>query len=561
MVMWWSLLWLSSSTCDGLVEVADFAALREAVTIQGEEVVLVADITIDETVFVNGSIAIVGCGHALQGSTQLLRVWSSVFFQGIEFRDGAALDSGGAVVVEGDVTVVFNRCMFSRNRAKQRGGAVAIAGPAVVDVVNSSFAANSAAVDATNMAGGAIFAVGSRLRIIDSSFYGNRADLGGAIRTDHTQVKIWRTLFQGNRAVDGGALSASGSVATVEQCTFNSSLASGSGGAISASDTALLVSNASFFGGEASEGGAIAVSDSGSVVGQRSHLRVDRCAFDSQRAASGAAIYIDAVRDQRLLFSIHLSTFKRSLGGGAVWANFVGDLVIEDVAFVSNTGGALIVQGGLSASSAPVARLVDVEFDDDDQASCDVSLETGILYANRVEGDELCVQDSFDHAWMANITYADLCNSSFSVVVQTNDAVSFDECSWLDAATEPPTAQNDDFFIDDDMLNAAVDTLGFGYDCLFATAPPSSTAAPSAAPSAMDDDSKSGSRRDASWIPSISAFGAFCALSLLCLLWNNRHHCECGEGASLDSLAASEDAVELARQRSDSDGGAGSTLI
>jgi hypothetical protein len=129
--------------------------------------------------------------------------------------------------------------------------------------------------------GGAIFDRGGRLRIVDSTFSGNRCDPegpdlgGGAVRAlsqfDNLPVYVLRSRFTANVCSNGGALSSIGVSWTVRGSRFRANRAigsganparagtpgGGSGGAIynDGDQMTLAISGSTFEGNRANEGG------------------------------------------------------------------------------------------------------------------------------------------------------------------------------------------------------------------------------------------------------------------------------------------------------------------
>ena len=147
---------------------------------------------------------------------------TSVSVSGIDFLNGQATGSGGAIAVQ----------------------------DGTLDVIDSTFTGNVAGPTEGANNGGAIWVVGS-LTVNHSSFIDNSGDYGGAIFVDGTthiddQTIIADVLFDGNDADEGGAIWVDESQLTVLRSFFTDNSAEFQGGAIYAYDSNWSVSHSTF---------------------------------------------------------------------------------------------------------------------------------------------------------------------------------------------------------------------------------------------------------------------------------------------------------------------------
>ena len=149
---------------------------------------------------------------------------TSVSVSGIDFLDGEATGSGAAItVLDGTLDVIdstFTGNVAAVTEGDNNGGAIYVYGSLTVN--HSSFSENQGAY------GGAIFVDGEDLIddqaiIADVLFDDNTADEGGAIWVTDSQLTVLRSLFTDNVANDeGGAIWVYNTDWTVTDSTFGS---------------------------------------------------------------------------------------------------------------------------------------------------------------------------------------------------------------------------------------------------------------------------------------------------------------------------------------------------
>jgi hypothetical protein len=166
--------------------------------------------------------------------------------------------------------------------------------------------ADTSAVD-----GGAVSLVAASLRVVDSSFFDNRAtERGGAVAGDGSDVELEHVVFDGNAARIGGAVGLIGGslreVATIH--TFNT--ATDDGGAVWAVSGTVVSERARYLANEASKGGAVWLGPDG--LGTWS--AVD--AQDNVATAFGGAFVVDRAI---LLLSAGSFEWNAAPSAGAIW--------------------------------------------------------------------------------------------------------------------------------------------------------------------------------------------------------------------------------------------------
>ncbi|KAH8074040.1 hypothetical protein JL721_2597 [Aureococcus anophagefferens] len=190
------------------------------------------------------------------GETQLFRVDGTLTLQHL-------------VLAEGYATNGF--CSYTQNSGEECGG-----GAVHVDVDAHLIVDGCAFRDSQARYGGAIYTYGGAVDVSGSTFTENGAyEAGGAVWTyAHVALSISNCEFTGNVAIKAGAVFTGGDT-TIADSTF-------SGNVATASEPSDDDHAGGFWGGE---GGAIWVNED--------TVRVDRCAFEGNRARTeGAAIYV-----------------------------------------------------------------------------------------------------------------------------------------------------------------------------------------------------------------------------------------------------------------------------
>ena len=190
-----------------------------------------------------------------------------------------------------------------------------------------------------NVFGGAIYSSKGNVLIESSTFRNNHATYGGAIYSSNTNLKVIDSTFDSNYAYKyGGAIaSESNSDLTVINTLFNNCYTlTNAGGAIYAKESTLNVKKSNFTSCNATFGGAICDLNSNSIIDSINAnnnivnyqggaiykmygtITVSSSSFDSNKALSGGALFIDNSSE----VSIKSSKFnlnEANYEGGAIY--------------------------------------------------------------------------------------------------------------------------------------------------------------------------------------------------------------------------------------------------
>jgi hypothetical protein len=199
------------------------------------------------------------------------------------------------------------------------GGGAILLRDGVLHVVDVTFKTNHGAYPGPDIAGGAIYALGSLdVTVVGSTFQGNDASNGGAIGSLNSELSVFDSTFTGNKALGSGANSTNSTCPMVGGQRETGS--GGNGGAISidgGSDGTHVFCGDVFsgnVGGTGALGGAIFRTPDGATQ----ETDVTQCTFDSNQADSAGALYF---HNSHLV--IEASTFSNNVanGSGAIQAD------------------------------------------------------------------------------------------------------------------------------------------------------------------------------------------------------------------------------------------------
>jgi len=320
------------STLDGFIVRGGYATAGSphggAPGMSGAGLLAYGDVTLRNCTFEDnrgGTITVAGGGGAVammyQGPDDET---GPLLWQNCVFQNNESSGSGGSLLFEyGSLTL--RDCIFEGNQARI-GGAI-YGGFGTLHLDGCKFANNIATAFSTPIGGGAMASEGIEdLRIANSVFEGNSAELGGALNLRHVQMmEITSTIFTKNTASSyGGAIGALyGQQARISVCVFHDN--------------------------DAMSGGALY---SYSIVGDA--VFVLDCVFQENRAEfSGGAIYSGSDFDGEIVVS--RSTFDRNragFDGGALFreASYESHANVNDCSFIGNgagkKGGALMLDNG-----------------------------------------------------------------------------------------------------------------------------------------------------------------------------------------------------------------------
>ena len=231
------------------------------------------------------------------------------------------------------------------------GGAIYIR-DGKLHVWNTIFKDNEGATLGPDVAGGAIYALGSLgTTIVGSTFESNHASNGGAVGALFGDLSIYNSTFSSNRATGSGANYISAA------CPVNGGESGngGNGGAVvidGAEQYAVNVCGSTFTanaaGGNGALGGAIFRTPDGSTQ----TTTIDRSSFVDNTAPKGGALYFH--NSHLVMKASTLSGNSAASGGGALFADgttlsFTNDTFADNIAekglggaiFLSGNGGAL----------------------------------------------------------------------------------------------------------------------------------------------------------------------------------------------------------------------------
>lgn len=277
------------------------------------------------------------------------------------FENNAAVERGGAILLDAaaGLTVTGSRFSLNRTQANGLGGAIFGAVNTVITIQSSStFGPNNSA-----QSGGAIFTEGTALTVTDSAFNANGTfpamsptmlvSLGGAVVvSEPCAFTASGVTFSANRSTgDGGAVvmdSASGAL-VITDALFDANIAGGNGGALSVDNatTANRVTRSVFKTNRAARGGAISNHEA---------LAVEQVTFRDNRALTthGGAISNAAdTTDGRGLVVLHSTFFGNQAAqeGGAI--HNLGFARLNNLTIINNqagTGGGVVDRSSRTAN-------------------------------------------------------------------------------------------------------------------------------------------------------------------------------------------------------------------
>ena len=239
--------------------------------------------------------------------------------------------SGGALYAAFAPFTRVSDSVFEENRGK-KGGAIFVDHGAL-DVERCQFVGNEVSGNVRN-AGGAIFAIGSRLNLDASIYLDNFADkFGGAVHAEDSAVRMSGAIFEKNAARDGGGavyLSGVGDF-WMENTTFSDGDAS-DGGALFASKSSGRVVDCAFLGNVAQKGGALRVAFQSSLNVISSHFSHNRA---NQSHGGGVLAAEESI--VRISKTILINNVAKQ-NGGAVMLDSASEMHAHKVTIKDNHG-------------------------------------------------------------------------------------------------------------------------------------------------------------------------------------------------------------------------------
>jgi hypothetical protein len=225
------------------------------------------------------------------------------------------------------------------------GGGAILVNDGVLHVINSTFIQNASASPGPDVAGGAIYATGSRgVVIVGSVFEGNTGSNGGAVGCLNSDLSIANSVFSQNQATGSGANSVDTSTCSVDGGEVGNG---GNGGAISidgGSDGALTVCGATF---EKNASGALGGAMFRTPDGATQTSTFQECTLDGNTAVQGGgAVYF---HNSNLVIEASTISNNSAPGAGGIQADGT-TLTLTNDTFAANVatkglGGAIALFG------------------------------------------------------------------------------------------------------------------------------------------------------------------------------------------------------------------------
>ena len=257
-----------------------------------------------------------------------------------EFRQNSAA-LGGAISISGDSIILMSNCSFSENIALHtmsfsfylgHGGVIFIVN-ATLKVYQSRFFNNY-----VDKQGGSVCSINSSLLIENSEFENNVAGFaGGAISLNHSFVTIENSSFVNNSEQDGeigggGAIYLYRSKLDTSQTKFYKNYAQWQGGSVLSLESLLFMKVTNFKNNTADfSGGAISVANETSVIIEDSLFMENSAMFGVLYFALNCSVVISNVT----------FTENKVIGSGTILAQNLCKITIFNSLFVENTGSAI----------------------------------------------------------------------------------------------------------------------------------------------------------------------------------------------------------------------------
>ncbi len=324
---------------------------------------------INNTVYNNDGFQACGAGLQIgfsENTTNIGTVENCLFINNSAISNNETTHAGAFCFRPG---IKVLNSTFINNYCNRVGGATTLHSDG--DLFNCIFINNSAGIY-----GGAIstgFEVNNISVNIDSCrFENNTAPMGGAIQVKGNNVKVINSTFNGNKALetDGGALFIMGNDVIIVNSTFDKNFAKSIGAGILINGTGVTVLNSSFDANNASYGAAIYVVGSnsnifgsnftnhntinGSVYIKGSDTYVYECNYNNNSGENGAAIYIKGSNSNLILNNLSFNNVSKK--GGAIYiegsnaniisSDFLNNSAIPNSSDISSgLGGAIYIKG------------------------------------------------------------------------------------------------------------------------------------------------------------------------------------------------------------------------
>jgi hypothetical protein len=279
-----------------------------------------------------------------RGSTRLLYYYSANFqhtdtvvtIQNITLQNGAA--HGTAIPVA--------PAPCSQGTEIDGGGGAIYVRDGKLHVWNAIFKDNVGAAEGPDVAGGAIYAVGSLgTTVVGSTFESNHASNGGAVGALFGDLSIYNSIFSSNRATGNGANYVNAA------CHVNGGESGngGNGGAVvidGAEQFAVNVCGSTFTANAAGGNGALGGAIFRTPDGLTQPTTIDRSSFVDNTAPKGGALYF---HNSELVMTASTLSGNSAASGGALFADgttltFTNDTFANNIA-EKGLGGAIFLSG------------------------------------------------------------------------------------------------------------------------------------------------------------------------------------------------------------------------
>ncbi len=362
----WMLLLAAALSQLSLVSAADsydslLAEIRAANSGGHGEITLSGDIVLTAPLpAITGSLTIDGAGHTISGDGKY-RIFDvnggALRLSNVALTEGNVSEGrGGAILLRNGAQATIENLTLSHNRAKDGGAIYANGG--TIRVVNSIFEKNCAESVSVMLNPGGRGAESETRRVdhdgcVHFTYYRSSLEhdveyrYGGAILLRNGALaSIEGTTFSDNKATYGGAIAASSSNVrlTVSGSSFHSNSVSSSGGAISTDRGTTSITTSSFARNAADSGGGALHVGAGA-------LDISNSTFSENQTETGAgalAIGGDAtVTLTHLTFKDNWSLYRDS---GAIQNLGSGKVTLRN-SIVKSRGGAEDCVGGLDHTS------------------------------------------------------------------------------------------------------------------------------------------------------------------------------------------------------------------
>lgn len=153
----------------------------------------------------------------------ILRLFTNVEVNNLNFINGNSSSSGGAIFINMDATntISFNNCNFNNNHSDQNGGAIYVNdSDGDLEVEQCEFDNNSSS------RGGAISA-SNKVLVNNSEFENNSANSGGALYQGGLNLTISNSIINQNSGGNSAAIFCFGQSVTINDCTISNNGLSG----------------------------------------------------------------------------------------------------------------------------------------------------------------------------------------------------------------------------------------------------------------------------------------------------------------------------------------------